>query len=97
MQALAHLDRPVRRTTAAAAEAEERQDLRRGELKDSFAQVRALYEAGRTAADIVRELGLGRRRVDKWIKLVILPDRNAMAPKPHSPASFEAYLARRWA
>ena len=56
-----------------------------------------MYKVGKTAADIVHELGLSRRRVDKWVRLTTLPDGNAMAPKPHSPASFEAYLACRWA
>jgi len=34
-----------------------------------FAQVKSLQEAGHTAADIVREMGLSRKRVDKWIRL----------------------------
>jgi hypothetical protein len=55
-QALGRLDRPVRRGTDAAAEAEERRALRRGELKAAFAEARDMHEAGRTAADIVRGL-----------------------------------------
>ncbi|WP_376100882.1 ISL3 family transposase (plasmid) [Roseomonas sp. CCTCC AB2023176] len=94
--ALGRLDRPVRRGTVAAAEAEERRALRRGELENSFARMRDMHEAGRTAADIVRELGLSRRRLDKWLRLTGLPERNAMASGPRSPALFDAHLRRRW-
>jgi transposase len=94
--ALGRLDRPVRQGTVATAEAEERRALRRGELEAAFARVRDMHEAGRTAADIVRQLGLSRRRVDKWLRLTVLPQRNAMAPGPRSPALFDAYLRRRW-
>jgi len=62
-----------------------------------FAQVKSLQEAGHTAADIVREMGLSRKRVDKWIRLRVLPLRRSMAPKPCSPAFYEDYLARQWA
>ena len=61
-----------------------------------FVKVRALYGAGNTAADIVRELGLSRKRVDKWIRLQTLPARNPMAPKPCSPAFYKSYLVSRW-
>jgi hypothetical protein len=63
----------------------------------TFEQVHFLYQAGRTAADIVRELGLSRKRVDKWIRLPALPERNAMTPTPYTPAFFHEHLSRRWA
>ena len=63
----------------------------------TFDQVHFLYQAGRTAADIVRELGLSRKRVDKWIRLPALPERNAMTPTPYTPAFFHEHLSRRWA
>jgi hypothetical protein len=63
----------------------------------TFEQVHFLYQAGRTAADIVRQLGLSRKRVDKWIRLPALPERNPMTPTPHTPAFFHEHLARRWA
>jgi hypothetical protein len=37
-----------------------------------FAQLRAMFAAGSTAADIVRKLGLSRKRVDKWVRLQAL-------------------------
>lgn len=63
----------------------------------TFEQVHFLYQAGRTAADIVRELGLSRKRVDKWIRLPALPERNAMTLTPCTPAFFHEHLSRRWA
>jgi transposase len=42
-------------------------------------------------------LGLGLRRVQRWVRLIELPARNVMAPKPSTPAYYGAYLARRWA
>ena len=63
----------------------------------AFAQVRALYDDGLTAAAITRKLGLSRKRVDKRIRLEALPERNAKTPTPVSPAYYDGYLARRWA
>jgi hypothetical protein len=63
-----------------------------------FAEVKALYAAGCTVTDIVRKLGLkNRRRVDKWIRLEMLPSRNVMAPKLCTPVFYQDHLKRRWA
>jgi transposase len=62
-----------------------------------FDEIRALYEAGRTVKDIAQVLGLGRRRVERWVRRIDLPERNVMAPKPCTPAYFGAFLARSWA
>ena len=53
--------------------------------KKLFARVRALHLSGRRASAIVRETGVGRRRVDKWIRCTQLPTRSEMEPKPTSP------------
>jgi hypothetical protein len=68
-----------------------------GALHEQFTQVRTLYSRGRTVADIVRMSGLSRKRVDKWVRLDRLPERNVMAPKPSSPSLYHAHLAQRWA
>ena len=65
--------------------------------KKLFARVRALHLSGRRASAIVRETGVGRRRVDKWIRCTQLPTRNEMEPKPTSPRFFASHLQRRWA
>jgi transposase len=65
--------------------------------KELFARVRALHLSGRSASAIVRETGVGRRRVDKWIRCTQLPTRSEMEPKPTSPRFFASHLQRRWA
>ena len=94
---LGRLERPLRAQGSAAVEDE---DTRAGlhRLRQvSFEQVRLLYDAGKTATAITEELGLSRKRVDKWIRLQALPERNAMAPTPRSPAYYQGHLSRRWA
>ena len=89
--------RPLRVQGSAAIENE---DTRAGphRLRQvRFEQVRLLYDAGKTATAITGELGLSRKRVDKWIRLEALPERNAMAPTPGSPAHYQGHLFRRWA
>jgi hypothetical protein len=47
-----------------------------------FDQIRALFNAGGTVREIALELGLGRRRVERWVRLIAVPERNTMARKP---------------
>jgi transposase len=61
-----------------------------------FAEIKILYEAGESITAIARALGLGRRRVERWSRFIVLPERNAMAPKLSTPAYFEAFLWRRF-
>jgi hypothetical protein len=62
-----------------------------------FDQIRGLYDAGHAVTEIVRKLGLGPRRVYRWVRRIDLPEPSAMAPKPCTPAYFGAFLARSWA
>jgi hypothetical protein len=61
-----------------------------------FETVHRLWRSGKKASEVVKETGISRKRVDKWIRLTELPERNKMSPKPDSPAFFQDYLARRW-
>jgi transposase len=61
-----------------------------------FEKVHRLRHAGMNASQIVRETGISRKRVDKWLRLAELPERNKMEPKMNSPAFFRDYLVRRW-
>jgi hypothetical protein len=45
----------------------------------------------------MRQTGLGRAFVRKWVHLTELPIRNRMAPRPGMPAFYREYLQRRWA
>jgi hypothetical protein len=63
-----------------------------------FDKIRELYNAGKTVSAIAREVGFGRKSVDRWVRLVVLPVRTSMMPKTQStPAYHEAFLLRRWA
>ena len=70
---------------------------RRAARSAMFDEIRALYDAGATVTEIAQKLGLGPRRVYRWVRRIDLPERNAMAPKPSTPAYFGAFLARSWA
>jgi hypothetical protein len=74
--------------------------LRRGRdaaRKAMFDEIRALYEAGSPVTEIARKLGLGPRRVYRWVRRIDLPEPSAMEPKACTPAYFGAFLARSWA
>jgi hypothetical protein len=62
-----------------------------------FGKIRDLYDAGSTVREIAQKLGLGPRRVDRWVRCIDMPERSAMEPKPSTPAYFGAFLARSWA
>jgi transposase len=78
-----------------ATEGPPRQHLSDAGQKAQFDEIRALYEAGRTVSEISRKLGLGLRRVHRWVCRIDFPERNVMAPKPSTPAYFGTFLAAR--
>lgn len=96
-QQLGRLGRPLRPGVSAAAEIKENRAGLHRVREDLFGQVRALYDAGRTATAITQELGLSRRRIDRWIRLEALPQRNLPSPTSASPSLFLDHLTRRWA
>lgn len=61
-----------------------------------FDEIRALFEGGSSIGEIARKLGLGRRRVERWVRRIDLPDRNTMASTPSNPAYFGVLLERLW-
>ncbi len=80
--------------------AEQTRLMQRGRLaarQQLFDEIRALFEGGNSIGDIARKLSLGRRRVERWVRRIDLPDRNTMASTPSNPAYFSALLERRWA
>ena len=79
------------------AERERLRRHRRAARQAMFDKIRALYDAGSTVREIAQQLGLGPRRVYRWVRRIDMPERGAMAPKPCTPAYFGAFLARSWA
>jgi Transposase len=95
-QQLGRLGRPLKPDTTAAVEREETRAGLHGTRETLFAQVRALFGAGKTATAITEELGLSRKRVDRWIRLEALPPRNVMATSTCSSGHFLEHLTLRW-
>jgi transposase len=62
-----------------------------------FDEIRVLFEGGDSVRKIARKLGLGLRRVERWVRRIELPDLSTMESKPCTPAYFGALLARLWA
>ena len=58
--------------------------------------VKGLHRQGMKASEIVRETGLTRKRVDKWLRLDELPERHRMEmePRPGMPAYFRKEMLR---
>jgi transposase len=52
--------------------------------------------AGLKVTEMAKELGLNRRRLDRWLRLDALPDRNRMQPRPGMPEAFREHLRDRW-
>src|ERR1700677_2351272 len=80
--------------------AEQTRLMPRGRLaarQQLFDEIRSLFEGGNSIGEIARKLGLGRRRVERWVRRIDLPDRNTMASTPSNPAYFSVLLERRWA
>lgn len=51
---------------------------------------------GLKVTEMAKELGLNRRRLDRWLRLDALPERNRMQPRPGMPEAFREYLRQRW-
>ena len=69
---------------------------RRQQKLELFRTIKQMRAAGLKISLIARQLGLCRRRIDKWIQLDELPERSRMHPRPGMPESFRDYLRQRW-
>jgi transposase len=69
---------------------------RRQQKLELFETVKQMRAAGMKVSQIARQLGLCRRRIDKWIWLDELPERNRMQPRLGMAESFRDYLRQRW-
>jgi transposase len=71
--------------------------LRRQQKLELFQTIQRMKSAGMKVSQIVRHLGINRRRIDRWIRLDTLPERNRMEPRPGMVEWFRGYLQQRWA
>src|SRR5271167_2159173 len=64
---------------------------RRQQKLELFRTIKQMRAAGMKVSQIANQLGLCRRRIDKWIQLDELSERNRMQPRPGMPESFRDY------
>jgi transposase len=69
---------------------------RRQQKLELFRTIKQMRGAGMKVNQIARQLGLCRRRIDKWIQLDELPERSRMQPRPGMPEPFRDYFCQRW-
>jgi transposase len=79
-----------------ARQREQVRQQRRQQQLELFGMVKGLYAQGRKASQIVRETGIGRRRVDQWLQWEELPERNRMEPRPGMAESMRETARRLW-
>jgi transposase len=70
--------------------------LRRQEQLELFQTIHQLKATGMRVIEITRHLGLNRRRIDRWLRLDTLPERNQIEPRPGMVEWFRDYLQQRW-
>ena len=61
-----------------------------------FEMVKGLHAQGLRAIDIVRQTGISRGRVDKWLRLEQCPPRSRKTPRPGMAEDFREPLLRLW-
>jgi transposase len=89
--------RPAHHVRATYVEQQERvAQERRATQLTRFRLVKRLQAAGHSAQAIMRETGIGRCYVTKWMRVEELPDRNRMEPRVGMPKFYRAHLMRRW-
>jgi hypothetical protein len=65
---------------------------RRQQELELFRTIKQMRTTGMKVSQIARQLGLCRRRIDKWIQLDDLPQRSRMKPRSGMVFSFRAIL-----
>jgi DNA-binding transcriptional MerR regulator len=70
--------------------------LLRQQQLELFQTIHRLKATGMTVTEIADDLDLNRRRIDRWLRLDTLPERNRMEPRPGMIESFRGYLQERW-
>jgi hypothetical protein len=68
---------------------------RRRQKLELVRTIKQMRDAGMKVNQIARQLGLCRRRIDKWIQLDKLLERSRMQPRLGMPESFRDYLRQQ--
>jgi transposase len=68
----------------------------RQEKIELFQTIQEMKAAGMKVTEMAGQLGINRRRIDKWVQLKEFPERSRMQPRPGMVESFREYLRQRW-
>jgi len=68
----------------------------RQEKIELFQTIQEMKAAGMKVTEMAGQLGINRRRIDKWVQLKEFPERSRMQPRPGMVESFRKYLRQRW-
>jgi transposase len=90
------LSKPIRVRSSVMMQQMEVAQQRQQQKLELFQRIKQMRGAGMKINQIARQLGLCRRRIDRWIQLDELPERSRMQPRPGMPESFRDYLRQRW-
>ena len=67
----------------------------RQEKIELFQTIQKMKAAGMKVTEMAGQLGINRRRIDKWVRLKEFPERSRMQPRPGMVESFREYLRGR--
>jgi transposase len=71
--------------------------LRQQQKQELFQTIQRMKNSGMKVSQIAGHLGIDRGRIDRWVRLDTLPERNRMEPRPGIVERFRGYLQQRWA
>ncbi len=73
-----------------------RQNERRALRMERYARLQVLKQQGWTIGAMARELGIGRRTIERWNRVDGFPERKPRRHPPNPLAPYADYLVRRW-
>ncbi len=71
-------------------------EQRRQEKRQLFQRIHQMKDGGMKVSQIAWQLGINRRRVEKWVWLKEPPERSPIQPRPRRVESFREYLREKW-
>jgi predicted transposase YdaD len=66
--------------------------LRQPQKLELFQTIQRMKSSGMKVSQIAGHLGIDRGRIDRWVRLDTLPERNRMEPRPGMMERFRGHL-----
>lgn len=73
-----------------------KQNERRALRMERYARLQVLKQQGWTIGTMARELGIGRRTIERWNRVEGFPERKPRRRPPNPLAPYAEYLVQRW-